>query len=211
MDRDFWLNRWETNDIPFHEGEANAFLVRYFATLPLPPAARVFVPLCGKTRDIAWLLAQGLRVVGAELIELAITDLFAELRLKPDISTIGALQRYSAAGIEIFVGDIFDLTRDVLGDVDAVHDRAALVALPPDLRARYAAHLIQITGAAPQLLNCFEYDQNLMRGPPFSVEADEVARLYGAAYQVTLLERVVVKGGLRGQEAQNAVWVLHQT
>ena len=211
MDRDFWRNRWETNDIPFHEGAANAFLVRYFATLPLPPAATVFVPLCGKTRDIAWLAAQGFRVVGAELIELAITDLFADLQLQPDISTIGALQRYSAPGIDIFVGDIFDLTRDVLGEVDAVHDRAALVALPPDLRARYAAHVIQITGAAPQLLNCFEYDQTLMRGPPFSVEADEVARLYSASYKVTLLERGVVTGGLRGQEAQNAVWLLHPT
>ena len=186
-------------------------LVAHAHALALPDNARVFVPLCGKTRDIAWLLSQGNRVVGAELSQLATDQLFAELGAVPDIAPAGNLLHHSAPGIDIYVGDIFDLTRDVLGDVDAVHDRAALVALPPDLRPRYAAHVIQITGAAPQLLNCFEYDQNLMRGPPFSVEADEVARLYGATYQVTLLERVVIEGGLRGKPAQDAIWVLHQT
>ena len=211
MDRAFWLERWRQGEIGFHQANGHDLLQKHWPALGVAQGATVFVPLCGKTRDIAWLAAQGFRVVGAELIELAITDLFADLQLQPDISTIGALQRYSAPGIDIFVGDIFDLTRDVLGEVDAVHDRAALVALPPDLRARYAAHVIQITGAAPQLLNCFEYDQTLMRGPPFSVEADEVARLYSASYKVTLLERGVVTGGLRGQEAQNAVWLLHPT
>lgn len=208
MEREFWLERWERNEIAFHEGEANAFLVRYIPTLNQQPGATVFVPLCGKTRDIAWLLAQGFRVVGAELIELAIRDLFVDLGLRPDISTIGTLKRYSAKGIDIFGGDIFDLTREVLGAVDAVHDRAALVALPPEPRVRYAAHMIALTGTAPQLLNCFEYDQRLMNGPPFSVEPEEVARLYGSAYKVTLLERSVVKGGLRGQQAQHAVWLL---
>ena len=77
-----------------------------------------------------------------------------------------------------------------------------------ELRDLYAGHLIAISDAAPQLLNAFEYDQSLMRGPPFSVEAEEVARLYGQDYQVTLLERVAIDGGLRGKPAHDAVWLL---
>lgn len=209
MDANFWLERWEKNDIGFHEGEANAFLRAYFDQLSLPAQSRVFVPLCGKTRDIAWLLSQNHRVAGAELSELAIKQLFAELGVDPDISDLGDLRRYSAPNIDIFVGDIFTLTGQLLGEVDAVYDRAALVALPADMRTRYAAHVAKITNVAPQLLICFEYDQTVMAGPPFSIDAPEVARVYGASYQLTPLADAPVAGGLRGIcPAREAVWIL---
>ena len=67
MEHFFWHQRWEKNEISFHEGKANANLVRYFTELALAPGARVFLPLCGKTRDITWLLSHGYRVAGAEL------------------------------------------------------------------------------------------------------------------------------------------------
>ena len=76
MDPEFWHERWASNRIAFHEGEANRLLVAYFDKLALSPNARVFVPLCGKTRDIAWLRDQGIRVAGAELSELAVAALF---------------------------------------------------------------------------------------------------------------------------------------
>lgn len=208
MDPDFWLKRWERNEIGFHEGEANHQLVAHFQALALPAGARVFVPLCGKTRDIAWLLAQGHRVVGAELSELAIRQLFAELGVAPEIAPAGALIRYSAAGIDIYGGNIFDLSRDQLGPVDAVYDRAALVALPPAMRDRYAAHVAAITDRAPQLLLCFEHDHPLTAGPPFSIDAAEVARLCDGSYRPRLLQREPLAGGVRGQPAIDAVWLL---
>ncbi len=209
MEPSFWHQRWAQGQIGFHEGQANALLVRHFATLNLAQGARVFVPLCGKTRDIAWLLAQGHRVVGAELSPLAIEQLFAELGVAPKITPIGSLTLFSAEGVDIFVGDIFDLTRDLLGPVDAIHDRAALVALPPDLRARYAAQLVALTGGVQQLLTCFEYDQTKMNGPPFSIDAAEVARLYDQPYTLTLLERAAVTNGVRSIPADEAIWHLH--
>ncbi|MFG1341968.1 thiopurine S-methyltransferase [Xanthobacter autotrophicus] len=211
MEPDFWHARWQGKQIGFHEGKANTFLVKHFSRLPVAPGARVFVPLCGKTRDIAWLLGEGFRVAGAELSRIAVEELFAELAVVPEVTTEGALTRFSAPGLDILQGDIFALTRDTLGPVDAVWDRAALVALPKDMRARYAPHLVALTDAAPQLLVCFVYDQSLLAGPPFSVPPDETRALYGADYMVAEIEAAPVPGGLKGQcEAIEHVWLLER-
>jgi thiopurine S-methyltransferase len=209
MDEHFWHSRWERNDTPFHQAEINPFLMAHFGALALPAGSRVFVPLCGRTRDIHWLLAQGYRVAGAELSAIAIDQLFADLDIEPHVTTAGPLRRYSADRIDIFVGDIFDLPRGTLGPVDAVYDRAALVALPEPMRDRYAAHLAAITGRAPQLVIVFEYDQRLLEGPPFAVSGDEVRRHYEDDYALTRLVSAEITGGLKGRVAATEhVWLL---
>jgi thiopurine S-methyltransferase len=209
VDTAFWQQKWENNDIAFHQSAANPLLVNYFKALSLTKGSRVFLPLCGKTLDILWLLANGYRVVGAELSKIAIGQLFSTLGVTPEISALGKLERYSAENIDIFVGDIFDLSGELLGVADAIYDRAALVALPEALRNRYTAHLMAITATAPQLLICYEYDQNVLAGPPFSVSNEEVQRHYNAAYELTLIASTAVVGGLKGQcAAQENVWLL---
>ena len=209
MEASFWLDRWTHDEIGWHEREFNPLLTAHFARLGVPAGGRVFVPLCGKTRDIAWLLQQGYRVVGSELSELAVQQLFAELGVQPAVSGAGPLKRYAANGVDVFAGDIFALTPEQLGPVDATYDRAALVALPPAMRARYAQQLLTLTRNAPQLLVCFEYDQNVMPGPPHSVTAAEVWRHYGAAYRLTLAAVQAVAGGLKGlTPANELVWLL---
>ncbi|TCK29074.1 thiopurine S-methyltransferase [Ancylobacter aquaticus] len=211
MDPDFWHKQWEANEIAFHEGAANPLLVRHFSALGVHPGARVFVPLCGKSHDLHWLLAHGFTVAGAELSRLAVEQLFTELGVAPEISEIGPLERFAAEGITVFVGDIFDLTRDVLGPVDAIYDRAALVALPEAMRERYAGHLVHLTHSARQLLITFDYDQSLTVGPPFAVDEHEVRRLYGAPYHPSLLEKHPLKGGIRGKEpVVEDVWKLER-
>jgi thiopurine S-methyltransferase len=216
MEPEFWHQRWEEKAIGFHEKEANPLLVKHFDRLGLGRGARVFVPLCGKTLDIAWLAAQGCGVVGVELSPIAVQELFDQDLLagtgaEPEIAELGKLTRYSTANIEVFVGDLFDLAPQVLGKVDAVYDRAALVALPGQMRRRYTAHLMDITNRARQLLITFDYDQAKMDGPPFSVPADEVHRHYDRSYQVSLLESRYVAGGLKGQVAATEnVWLLER-
>ena len=206
MDTNFWLQRWEKNEIPFHELKSNPALVKYFAKLSLSKGSRVFVPLCGKTLDIAWLLSQNCRVAGAELSKTAIEQLFADIALKPKISELEKMLHYSAANIDIFVGNIFDLSQKMLGSVDAIYDRAALVALPKDMRVRYTEHLMQITQKAAQLLLSFEYDQKLMDGPPFSVSNEEISQHYKECYTLTLLASTDIPGGLKGCAAKENVW-----
>ena len=122
------------------------------------------------------------------------------------------MQHYSAPDLDIFVGDIFKLTRKALGSIVAVFDRAALVALPEEMRVRYARHITEITGNAPQLLLTFEYDQAAMAGPPFSISDDEVERHYKDSYQITALASVDVAGGLKGKcAAKENVWLLKRS
>ncbi len=209
MEASFWHQRWADNQIAFHMSEANPMLVAHFVSLGLQPGKRVFIPLCGKTLDIAWFLAKGFRVAGAELSELAIQQLFEELGVEPEITRVGNLRHYHAENIDIYVGDIFELTGATLGPVDAIYDRAALVALPDDMRKRYTAHLMSIAGKAPQLLISFEYDQSLMSGPPFSVGNDEVRQHYDDHYALTLLASQDIPGGLKGIcPAMENVWLL---
>lgn len=211
MEHDFWHDRWESGRIGFHESSPNPLLVKHFPALTVPQNGRVFVPLCGKTLDIGWLLSRGLRVAGAELSGLAIRQLFEELGVEPTISEKGGLKHFSAPDIDIFVGDIFDLSPALLGPVDAVFDRAALVALPSEVRAAYAPHLADITGQASQLLVTFEYDQSRLDGPPFAIGGEEVTRLYGERYAITALAREDVAGGMKGVAAAETVWLLGQT
>ncbi|MCP4178899.1 MAG: thiopurine S-methyltransferase [bacterium] len=209
MDVNFWLQRWERNEIGFHEKVTNPLLVEYFKELALDKYSRIFLPLCGKTLDIAWLLSEGYRVIGVELSKTAIEQLFAELGVEPNISKAGNVDHYSAKNIDIFVGDFFELSSKALGIVDAIFDRAALVALPEEIRQKYKTHLLEITSAAPQLLFSYEYDQSLMDGPPFSVSSDEVKRYYMNNYKLNLLKKINISGSIKGKcAAIESVWLL---
>src|SRR5690606_38680974 len=110
------------------EPAPNPLLLRHFDALGLAPGARLFLPLCGKTLDIDWLLSGGLEVTASELSAIAVTALFERLRLSPVVEHHGALQRWRASRLEVWVGDHFSLDRDTLGRIDAVYDRAALIA-----------------------------------------------------------------------------------
>jgi thiopurine S-methyltransferase len=209
MDASFWHNRWQTNQTGWHESVVNPLLIAHFPSLNVPPGGRVFVPLCGKSLDLGWLLSRGYTVAGAELSELAVTQLFAEVGMKPSISVVEKFMLFRGEKIDIFVGDLFDLSREILGPVDAIYDRAALVALPEAMREQYTAHLKAITALAPQLVIGYEYDQAVVPGPPFSVTADELHRHYSDSYTLTPLARVAVPGGLKGKcPATEHVWRL---
>src|SRR5258708_453545 len=143
MNPEFWLERWRAGRIGFHDAAPNPFAIANAARLGDPPRT-IFVPLCGKSRDMAHLAALGHRVVGVELAEQAATAFFAESGLVPVRSRRGPFGVFAANGVEIYVGDVFAFDRDVAGPVDAIYDRAALVALPPDDQPRYAALLTSL-------------------------------------------------------------------
>jgi thiopurine S-methyltransferase len=209
MDANFWHEKWQRNETAFHEGQPNRFLLKHCAALNLPPQARVFVPLCGKTCDIPWLLSQGYTVAGVELHQAAVEQLFASLDATPTVQQHGNLQCFSTAGMDIWVGDLFALTAAQLGPVDAVYDRAALVALPAPMRRRYSHHLLTLCGAVPQLLIAYVYDQNVLPGPPFSVAPDEVATHYQSTHTPVHREHAAIEGGLKGKcPAAEDVWLL---
>ena len=189
MEHEFWHERWETNATPFHEGRVNAALERQFERLALAPGTKIFVPLCGKAVDMRWLCDRGHPVLGVELSRIAARDFFNENDIAYGEEETGAFVRFSGDGVTVLCGDFFALTRDHLVDVSAVYDRASLVALPADMRDRYAAHLLSIVPrAAPMLTVTFEYRQQEMNGPPFSVSESEVRERFGGERHIELLE-----------------------
>jgi thiopurine S-methyltransferase len=213
IDAKFWHERWEKQEIPFHERKPNPIIVKHFARLGLRKGERVFVPLCGKTLDIHWLLSKGYRVAGAELSQIAVGQLFDELGMEPTISKAksGSGLKYSAKNIDIFVGDIFEVTRARVGVIDAIYDRAALVALPEAVRKRYSAHLMKLSNRVPQLVVTYDYDQSALPGPPFSISNPELVQHYGRNYDLVLLNSQVLPGGLKGKcPAIENVWLLRQ-
>lgn len=209
MDSTFWHERWKQNEIGFHQKDYNPLLVSHFKQLNLEQGARVFLPLCGKTLDIRWLLENQYRVVGIELSKIAIEQLFDELGLKPEISELDKLQHYRTEYLDIFVGDYFDLSTSILGHVNAVYDRAALIALPEAMRQRYTEHLINITKTRPQMLITIDYDPTQIEGPPFLVSDDEVIRHYSNHYQVSKVTSIESPDKLKGKcVAIEKLWLL---
>ena len=188
MNPDFWHERWQRNEIGFHQQEINAHLQDFWGQLAVPAGGLVFVPLCGKSRDLLWLRARGYKVLGAEISPIAVRDFFTENAITPQVTRQGAFERYVADGLVVLRGDFFDLTPELLQGVAGVYDRASLIALPPELRTRYAGHSVAILpAAAGTLLVTMEYPRNEMSGPPFAVHEDEVRRLYDKRYAVTCL------------------------
>ncbi|RLJ17796.1 thiopurine S-methyltransferase [bacterium endosymbiont of Escarpia laminata] len=188
MEPDFWIERWRQNQIGFHQHEINTHLQTFWGNLKLDDQSRIFVPLCGKSRDLLWLRAQGHEVLGIEISPIAVGDFFQENNLTPQITQTGAFTEYSTDGLTLLLGDFFDLRHDDLKGIGGIYDRASLVALPPEMRARYARHLIEIKPpAATTLLVTMEYDQVEMQGPPFAVHEDEVRSLYQADYRIETL------------------------
>ncbi|HBG93834.1 MAG TPA: thiopurine S-methyltransferase [Chromatiaceae bacterium] len=185
MTPEFWHARWQNGELGWHLEEINGHLRTFWPTLGLPADTLVFVPLCGKTLDLLWLTSQKQRVIGIEISEIAVRDFFAEHGLTPEVTKFGALERWQAGELTILRGDFFDLTATDLTEVGAVYDCASLIALPKDLRARYAEHLKSIVPSkALCLLITFAYDQEKMSGPPFAVLSDEIAALYADRYRI---------------------------
>ena len=195
MDAEFWRQRWQDNQIGFHQDQPTPLMQKHWPSIGAPPGCRVFVPLAGKSRDMLWLAAQGHRVLGVELSQLAVEQFFAEHGLQPRIDETRYGRHYRAGGpqtgdIELICGDAFALDAAALADCAAVFDRAALIALPPALRLRYVDELYACLPARCRgLLITLEYPQDEKEGPPFSVSESEVRTRFGSRWDVDLLER----------------------
>jgi thiopurine S-methyltransferase len=198
MDKAFWQERWQRHDIGFHQPHIHEQLRRLWPSLALPSESTVFVPLAGKSRDMVWLATQGHHIIGVELSDIAVGEFFGEGGQIPDRTPAGAFEISSAGPFKIYCGDFFELPSEVLRDVVAVYDRAALIALPPGMRAYYAETLTRIL--PPQaiiLLIAIDYPEHEFAGPPFTVPPGEVHRLFGNAFEIEVLE---TRDGLAASE-----------
>lgn len=189
MHPEFWHQRWADKQIGFHQATPTPLLLKHWPSLGVAPGSRVFVPLAGKSLDMAWLAAQGHRVLGVELSQVAVDEFFAGHGLVPEVEASGYGLHHRAGGIELICGDAFDLDASALADCAAVFDRAALIALPPPMRERYVRELhARLPRGCRGLLITLEYPQAEREGPPFAVQQEEVGCLYGRDWRVELID-----------------------
>lgn len=208
MDRDFWLGRWQRNEIGFHEDAINFALKEEWPKFALPAGSPVFVPLCGKSLDLLWLAGQGHRVIGVELSSIAVEAFFTEHDLTPTRRTENGYEIYETGQVDIWCGDLFDLSPAITTHAKAVYDRASLVAMPPALQPKYAAKLAELTQPGTQvLLVAGNYDQNEMTGPPFAVSPDQVDRLFHTSFEIEKLAEGDVLGPYHRFRQRGLTWM----
>lgn len=218
MNPEFWQARWQEKRIGFNQSQVNPLLVKYFSELNLSADSRIFVPLCGKSIDMLWLAHQGFDVVGVELVESAAQEFFIEQDIRYTIkehSHHSNIKFYQGQVLEqtitLWVADIFTLSSENIGHVDAVYDRAALIAMPTELRPQYSQQVINLSQNAPQLLLTLHYDQNKRAGPPFSITQEQVQQYYGNYYQMNKLEEEPSTLNAAPEMAvTEPVWLLNQ-
>lgn len=184
----YWKRAWEEGRTGFHQRSVNPRLASFVDRLTPGRDATVFVPLCGKSLDMLWLRDMGYRVVGVEVSTLAVAAFVHENSLETATETSGDFLIHRTEGITIFEGDFFRLRPAMLGDIAAVYDRAALIALPVNERRRYARHIGKLTPSSGNvLLITIEHAGTASPGPPFSVPAGEVERIYASDFEVEML------------------------
>lgn len=196
MELSFWHEVWKGNHVGFHQSDVNRLLLKHWPSIKAAEKSSILVPLCGKTLDLVWLRSEGYSVIGLELSEIALDELANTITeslgieiKKEALNQEGLTAKYEGDGVLLLAGDFFAVSASTIGKVDAVYDRAAIVALPADMRLVYSKHLQEISQQAPQLLFTFDYDQSEMSGPPFSVPAAEIHTHYQPYYkQIELLE-----------------------
>jgi thiopurine S-methyltransferase len=186
----FWHNRWRLGQTGFHQTVVDRHLQQHWPHLKFPADGRIFVPLCGKTLDLLWLRDQHHSVAGVELSEVALESLCLEQAIAARRRILDDFDVYEAGTLQLYRGDFFALSPERLGRVAAVYDRAALISWTPELRAAYVAHMLSLTSPGTQtLLITLEYPQAEMAGPPFSVDAAAVSRLYAPSHTIQCLSR----------------------
>ncbi|MFT6914683.1 MAG: thiopurine S-methyltransferase [Motiliproteus sp.] len=205
MDANFWHQRWQHQQIAFHQQLVNPLLSRYWPALGLQPGAPVLVPLCGKSLDMLWLLDQGHPLVGVELSKLAVETFFEENSLQPSACQQGALQGWKVDELTLLCGDFFALTPGSEGRAEdgtesgseegfaAIYDRAALIALPPSMRDAYIDKLVSLLRPDGQiLLITLEYPPEERQGPPFSISEAEVVARFSERFSIEKLDSEVL-------------------
>lgn len=167
---------WNDGEIRFHQTKYHPALEK-FADRFNP--GTVLVPLCGKTLDMIYLSTRGHSVVGVELSPIACQNFFEENGIPFAQKSEKDFIVFESEKITLWCGDFFKLPQTVWDEVSGIYDRAALVALPEELRLKYSAETAKrITKSVDILLISFEYPDGSIQGPPFSVPEQEIKNIY---------------------------------
>lgn len=186
----YWLDRWQNNDVDFCQEAPNEFLVKHFCRFNINDSSVCLVPMCGCSIDMLYFLSKGIKVVGIELSEKAVLSFFSQNNIKYEIIEESDYKCYKGNDIEIYVADIFNLPKIAknLPAFDIWYDRGAYVALPEDIRTKYSKMMLQVCSDNTQiLLLVMEHDKK-SQTPPYSVTQAELIKNFSPNIEFELID-----------------------
>ena len=203
----FWLDKWSSNAIGFHENFIHPLLKQYWSSINSVPHSNVLVPLCGKSKDLLYLRDQGHNVFGIEISEIAIVAFFAENKIAYEKTQHPNHDIFRGEGLTVYRSDIFNFPKKILPKVDVIYDRASLIALSGKQRQNYSDWLTTSTqSGCKSLLITLEYDEEKLSPPPYLLDRMELAALYQDKWEVTHLGQQSALA--KGHQAQEHIYLL---
>nr|XP_039260200.1 probable thiopurine S-methyltransferase [Styela clava] len=173
-------------DNPFDQ--ASPMLRKHIKSL-LPNAIRkrIFLPLCGKSPDIKWLIDEGYEVVGLECSEHAILEFFEEnsVEFEKSVSTKDHSFRVytgKTANVVIYEGDYFKFNSDIAGGLfDAVWDSASLNTIELASRKPYVEIMRSVLDKqAKYMLSAMYFgEKRTWINNPFDITDADMTELFG--------------------------------
>lgn len=187
MEKQFWIKKWESHQIGFHQSEYNPFLIKYWKSFVGDKRGKVFVPMSGKSLDIKFLIEYGHKVIAVELAESAVYSFFEEHNIHYEIKETTHFKIFKSESVTFYCGDFFALNGKDLDGVEFIYDRASLIALPFEIRNSYIKFMQTHLKAAKHFLITISFD-NVQLGPPFSVDEKMVKNYYSPSFDVQLID-----------------------
>lgn len=192
---DDWSNRWLEGRAGWHLDGVHKMLAKYFEKLVDGRSnLKIFVPLCGKAKDMKWMFDQGHQIVGVEFDERVVRELFHENQLTlADVKEMGGMKLFSSTDgrFKVYQGDFFLFKKEFEPEcMNGIWDRGSLVAINVSDRERYASIILSVM--APNcryLLDTLEYDVSEYVGVPHCVTDPEIHALYESHCGIDRLER----------------------
>lgn len=180
-----WKQSWNDGKTGFHLSNTNPSLEQYAHLFD--EELTILVPLCGKTLDMHYLHHRNHAVIGIELVPQAIKSFFQEWGVVPKVHH----NRFSHERITVINSNIFAVQSQDIPTIDGIFDRAALVALPTNIRTQYATHLLSLLkDGGTLLLITYDMPRPQDLGPPFAVRQHDVPHLFKRASSVELLKEI---------------------
>jgi thiopurine S-methyltransferase len=187
MEISYWQSRWNKNKTGWHMDSVYPPLPEIWSRLAIKPHARVLVPFCGKSLDLRWLTEQGHHVTGVDVSQKALHEVMHQNPHTFSQDSSHGFTIYRSDSLELWQGDFIKLPAQGIATPDIIYDKASIIAQPREQRKAYAQKVLELCGKKTRiLLQTFEYKQEEMNGPPFSVDENEVRELLGQQFTITL-------------------------
>lgn len=171
---DFWNSRYLEGETGWDLGEPSPPFVTLHRQGVIRPC-RVAIPGCGRGWEVVWLARAGYDVTGIDFAPEAIRH-------------VREAARTASVAPEVVNADVLALPNSLAGRFDLVLEQTCFCALPPSRRPEYVEAVHRLLAPQGRLVALF-YECGGDDGPPFSVDPEEVRRLFAPRFVIESLER----------------------